>query len=278
MDFIKKIGKEVISNTTGINLSSSSSGPDETWYVTAVRAEGIKDKDRLTKSDPYLVVSIGSKSFRTRTIKNDLSPQWNETFTFKVSKGKSKDIHLKLKDDDYGIDDTIGTATVSSADLPMYSGEEKYIQIPVKKSEQIHGIVHLRVKKFVEGQQSYSSYPSTSQSSYSQQQSYPQQQSYSQQPSYSNYPQQTQYQQQQQPSYSNYPPPMQQAPYYGQPQQFQQPQQQGYPVGAYPSMQSSSYSTGYQQPQQQQQQQPQRQQQYPYQQYSQQGYNQGYQR
>jgi len=286
MDFIKKIGKEVISNTTGINLGSSSSGyNNETLYVTVIRAEGIKDKDRLTKSDPYLIVSLGGKTFRTRTIKNDLSPQWNETFTFKTSKGKSKDIHLKLKDDDYGIDDTIGTATVSAGDLPMYSGEEKYIQIPVKKSEQIHGIVHLRIKKFVEGEQSYSStnqssssYPSTNQSSYpSNRSSYPSTnqsssyQSYSQ-PSYQNYPPPTQYQQVP-PSYypsSN----QQQAPYYGQPpyqQQQQQQQPQGYPsVGTYPQMSSSSYPTGYNQHSQQQQ--------YPYQQYNQQGYNQGYHR
>jgi len=287
MDFIKKIGKEVISNTTGINLGSSSSGPDETWYVTAVRAEGIKDKDRLTKSDPYLVVTLGGKSFRTRTVKNDLSPQWNETFTFKVSKGKSKDIHLKLKDDDYGIDDTIGTAVVSAADLPMYSGEEKIIQIAVKKSEEIHGMVYLRVKKFVEGEQSYSSHQSTSQSSY---QNYPQSSQYQQdRPSYQNYQQQQQqpsYQNYQQapPSYQSYPQQQyqQQAPY-SQPPQYQQ--QQNYPPAGYSSSmapQQSSYSTGY--PQQQQQQQQRQSNQYPYQQYSQGssqggssqgGYNQG---
>jgi len=196
MDFLKKVGKELVSDFTG---KSSMGGSAETYYVTAVRAEGIKDKDRFTKSDPYLVIDFAGKSVRTRTINNDLSPQWNETFTFNTSSGKVKDIKLKLKDDDVGLDDTIGTAIVSSAEFPLYSGEEKYVQIPVTKKEQIHGIIHLKIKKV--GGQSNPSYNSSSQqSSYvnSQQQpqynsSYPQQNYSHQQPSY----------QQQPPMYSN---------------------------------------------------------------------------
>jgi hypothetical protein len=267
MDFLKKIGKEVLTGSS----SSYSHGLDETWYVTAVRAEGIKDKDRFTKSDPYLVIDFGNKSYRTRTIRNDLSPMWNETFTFKLSPSKAKDLYLKLKDDDVGIDDTIGTAVVSRADLPMYSGEEKYIQVAVKKNEEIHGLIHLRIKKIVEGQSS--SYPSSTyqQSSQYSSSSYPiagsnqqyQQSSYPQQPNYQHGGPPQYQQQQQQPYYGGAPP---QQSYQSQPQpQYQQyPQQQDsryYQQGPPPPQ----YGNPNQYPQQQYNQQ--QQQRYPYQQY-----------
>jgi len=126
--------------------SDSSSGTTENWYVTAERAEGVVDKDLLSRSDPYLKIEFGGKHVRTRTIKNDRSPCWNETFNFKLNSANAKQICLTLKDDDFGLDDTIGTATISRADLPSYPGEEKCLKIPVTRKEQVGAIVHLRVK------------------------------------------------------------------------------------------------------------------------------------
>jgi len=251
MDFLKKVGKEIVHDFTG--KSSVSGGSAETWYITAVRAEGIKDKDRFTKSDPYLTIDFGGKSVRTRTINNDLSPAWNETFTFNTSSGKTKDIRIRLKDDDVGLDDTIGTATISSGEFPLYSGEEKYLQIPVTKSEEIHGIVHLKIKK-VGGasnpsyQQSYQQ-TSYSHSQYPNQQPYPNQQQYQsyKQPSY----QQQSYHQQGPPPMYNHnnnnmygqqmPPPQQQQPFYGQPNYSQQSSHYQMP----PPQQQQPYSNQY---------------------------------
>jgi Ca2+-dependent lipid-binding protein len=118
MNFLKQL-KNIATD------SSSSSGVVQNWYITAERAEGLKDKDFMSKSDPYLKIEFGGKSFRTRTIKNDRSPSWNETFHVKLNSAHAKDIHLSLKDDDIGLDDTIGIATISRAELPTYPGEEK---------------------------------------------------------------------------------------------------------------------------------------------------------
>lgn len=213
----------------------------------------IVDKDVFSKSDPYLKIEFGGKHVRTHTIKNDRSPSWNETFHFKLNSQNVKDIHLSLKDDDFGIDDSIGTATLSRADLPCYAGEEKSFKVPILRKEQIGGIVYLRVK-LIDGsapptQTNYQT--SSSVSSY-----YPQSQNYSgptrqpyqnQAPSYNvsqassyyNQPQQPYYnqsqqsqpsqplQQQQQPYYNqNQAPPMTNQPYQTQPQSQPQPQNQ----------------------------------------------------
>jgi len=173
------------------NLASDvigKTGPTQEWYITAERAEGVRDKDRFSKSDPYLKIEFGGKHVRTRTVKNDLSPYWNETFHFQLASGQVNDIRLTVMDDDIGFDDSIGTATVSRADLPMRSGEEKYLQVPIFRKQQASGVVHLRVKLLNDGQTSSSNQPmyqSSNISSYPPQQQMPQSQSgygYQQQP------------------------------------------------------------------------------------------------
>jgi len=105
--------------------SKGSSSTTQNWYITAERAEGVKDVDIFSKSDPYLKIEFGGKHFKTKTIKNNLSPYWNETFHFAVSPQHAGDIHLTLMDAEMLLDDHIGKAVVSRADLPAYPGEEK---------------------------------------------------------------------------------------------------------------------------------------------------------
>jgi len=267
MDFLKKVGIEIVNDISG---KDSVSGSDETWYITAVRAEGVQDKDLFSKSDPYLVINFGGKSVHTKTINNDLSPVWNETFTFNTSSSKAaKGIHLKLMDKDVLLDDAIGTADVSGADLPVYSEEEKHLKIPVSKNQQIHGIIHLKVKKVGGASNPYST-------SY-QQQSQQNQSSYQQQQACNNYPPQSQqyqssYQQQPQPFQQSIPP-QQNYPQSYQPQQNNMPYygQQNAPYGSSsqgmmppPSSQYASQNPS-NQPNNQ-----------PYNQNYNQGYNQGY--
>jgi len=121
-------------------------GPTQDWYIIAEKGDGILDTDTFSKSDVYLKIEFGGKEVRTRSIKDDRSPVWNETFHFKVSKDHAQDIRLKIVDDDLGLDDGIGHAKVSRADLPTFPGEEKYLKIPMFHKEQVKGMVHLRVK------------------------------------------------------------------------------------------------------------------------------------
>jgi hypothetical protein len=207
------------------------------WYITADGADGVNDDDSLSKSDAYLKISFGGKDVRTRAIKNDRSPKWNETFHFKLTPEHINNIHLKLMDDDFGIDDSLGTATISKGDLPIHSGEEKLFKIPMFRKEQASGVVCLRVKRVDEGQ-NVSQQPvyqssNVSSTSYPHQQQMPQQYSGTQQPmsygmnnpnqqynpqlSQGQQPQMNQpYQQQQQPSQSQQPSCMNAPQYYGQ--------------------------------------------------------------
>jgi len=207
--------------------SHESSGVSQDWYIVAEGARGISDEDTISKSDPYLKIEFGGNEVKTRSVKNDRSPSWNETFHFKLNSGQLKDIHIRLMDDDIGFDDSLGTATISKAELPTMSGEEKLLKVPVFKNDQITAMVNLRVRQTTDGQLH-------SQQSYQSSTNYPQQQfqqpynqtqpMMNQQQPYNQFQQQQQpYQQQQQPYHQQ-----QQQPYQQQQQPYHQQQQQPY--------------------------------------------------
>jgi len=141
MDFINKIKDEFTHSS-----SSSGSGSEQDWYITVVRGEGIKDDGFFTRSDPYLKVEFAGKNFRTHALKSERSPDWNETFHFQVKRNQGQDIILTLMDDELGFDGHMGRAVISQEDLPRLSNDEKHFQVPIKKNDQITGLIHLRVK------------------------------------------------------------------------------------------------------------------------------------
>jgi len=228
-DKLKGMVKEKL-GTVGIGGSSGSSyGGSELWYITVERAEGLKDMERFSKSDPYVKLSFAGKTHKTKVIKNDRSPTWNETFEYNVRAGTQHTIQVKLLDSDVGLDDTIGEATVGGIELPDYSGQEKTIKVIVQRKDQITGVLYLRVKRVNPNMPMHQAPP---QQSYGQPQGYPQQQ----QQQYPQNPPPQQYQQGPPPPshYGNQPP--QQQPPYQQPYDGRQgggyqnaQQQQNYP-------------------------------------------------
>jgi len=141
MNLIDK-AKNVATDVTG------KAGTIQNWFIAIESAEGIKDEDRFSKSDAYLKIEFGGQSQQTRTIKNDRAPSWNETFCFKLHDGHVRDIHLKLCDRDIGgLDDSIGSATITKAELPTSLGEEKYFKVSMVDKNQVKAMIHLRIKQ-----------------------------------------------------------------------------------------------------------------------------------
>jgi len=102
------------------------------------KIENLKDVDRLGKSDPYVMLHLEEdKRFmdktlekkKSKTIKDSLSPVFNETFTFEnVPKDMDKLVlHIRVMDDDFGKDDKMGEVTIVLSNLTL-SAQPKKLQ------------------------------------------------------------------------------------------------------------------------------------------------------
>ncbi|CAI5978925.1 unnamed protein product [Closterium sp. NIES-65] len=86
--------------------------------VTVVRAEGVKNVDTLGKSDPYTTIWLNPKHMaKTGVCKNNLNPQWNETFLLPVDDPHTAELTIKVEDDDVMQDSDLGWALFPLADL-----------------------------------------------------------------------------------------------------------------------------------------------------------------
>ena len=69
-------------------------------------------------SDPYVVVNMGEQKLKTRVVKNNCNPEWNEELTLSIRDAKTP-IHLTVFDKDtFSVDDKMGDAEI---DLKTYA-------------------------------------------------------------------------------------------------------------------------------------------------------------
>ncbi|KAJ1418422.1 C2 domain [Sesbania bispinosa] len=65
-------------------------------------------------SDPYVVVNMGEQKLKTRVVKNNCNPEWNEELTLSIKDVNVKSpIHLTVYDKDtFSVDDKMGEAEI----------------------------------------------------------------------------------------------------------------------------------------------------------------------
>ncbi|KAK3842286.1 MAG: C2 domain-containing protein [Linnemannia gamsii] len=86
-------------------------------YVKLNSANNLRDKDTFGKSDPFVEMWL-DKSYKARTkdVKSNLNPVYNQTFCFYVRPGQST-LYVRAVDRDTFRNDKIGQASVSLANV-----------------------------------------------------------------------------------------------------------------------------------------------------------------
>ena len=94
---------------------------DRLLVASVFSAKGLRNKDVVSKSDPYAVLSFdakvtggeqgGGRMARTATVKDNLDPTWNTMFGFLLSPGAGR-CTFSVYDEDFVSSDVIGTAQV----------------------------------------------------------------------------------------------------------------------------------------------------------------------
>ena len=129
--------------------------------VTVVCCNKLMDCDTFTKSDPYVVLTLDGKKQKTRVMKGNLDPKFNEAFTYFVDPAAMTKIvgsgveaepaasavmNISVMDSDYFSDDIIGTAKVSLLGLVAGEAQESTIRLtPENGGSKFVGEICLKV-------------------------------------------------------------------------------------------------------------------------------------
>ncbi|XP_059474297.1 extended synaptotagmin-2 [Neocloeon triangulifer] len=101
------------------------------------------------KSDPYTVLTIGSKTYKTQIIEGSVNPKWDYWCEVEVSSFKAQEILIQVWDWDRGFPgyqnhDFLGKATIDINTLVQRGQSDMWIPLEEAK----HGDIHLRFTWF----------------------------------------------------------------------------------------------------------------------------------
>ena len=89
----------------------------------------------FVSSDPFAILSLMDKTFKTKTILGTIQPQWNEKFDFLVYDKKTQGVNIQVYDQDlFKVPDDMGKCILELKDLPFH--ETIRLEIPLKGVEQ----------------------------------------------------------------------------------------------------------------------------------------------
>ncbi|KAK9749297.1 hypothetical protein RND81_02G116100 [Saponaria officinalis] len=92
--------------------------PQGKLTVTIVKANDLKNKELIGKSDPYTVIYIRPIfKVKTKVVEDNLNPVWNETFDLIAEDKETQSLIIEVFDKDIGQDKKLGCAKLPFIDL-----------------------------------------------------------------------------------------------------------------------------------------------------------------
>ncbi|CAK4080789.1 unnamed protein product [Aphanomyces euteiches] len=143
--------------------------------VTVKRATNLRDVQLIGKQDPYCIVQVGARSFRSRVHDNGgKNPVWNDTFVFPVMDPQTEQLVVIIKDSNWVSDEFIGTCLVPvNAFLHGQMVDQWY---PVSHGRRQKGTINMSIQLQNASTAGYPGYPQpypSHQPSFSAQPGYP---------------------------------------------------------------------------------------------------------
>ncbi|XP_075381542.1 extended synaptotagmin-1 isoform X1 [Mycteria americana] len=119
-------------------------GTEHVLRIHLLEAENLIAKDNFFKgvvrgrSDPYAKVRVAGRVFRSRVIKEDLNPRWNEVYEVIVDNVPGQDVEFDLFDKDIDKDDFLGRCKVPLRQTLSSRIVDKWLPLEEVKSGRLH--------------------------------------------------------------------------------------------------------------------------------------------
>lgn len=96
------------------------------------------------KSDPYATLRVGNSNFKSKTIKENLHPRWNEVYEFVIHEAPGQELELELFDEDTDNDDFIGKFLLDMGEVKKEKELDQWFPLEGVQN----GEVHLKLQWF----------------------------------------------------------------------------------------------------------------------------------
>ncbi|KAJ8252798.1 hypothetical protein GJAV_G00205700 [Gymnothorax javanicus] len=112
--------------------------------IKLVEAQDLIAKDSFMmgmvkgKSDPYAVVRVGTSHFKSKTIKENLNPRWNEVYEFVVHEAPGQELEVEVFDEDTDKDDFLGRLNLDLGDVMRERIIDKWYTLEDVDSGRVH--------------------------------------------------------------------------------------------------------------------------------------------
>lgn len=131
--------KEFVAGDVKLRLTYSppKGDTDGTLTVLVKKARNLAVKDANGLSDPYVKLRLGGQKKKTKVVKKNLSPVWDEEFTFKVpAKGGDTNLQVAVWDwDMISSSDFMGELSIPLHDLPADQPLSKWFLLAASAEE-----------------------------------------------------------------------------------------------------------------------------------------------
>ncbi|XP_025914943.1 extended synaptotagmin-1 [Apteryx rowi] len=118
--------------------------PQNVLRIHLLEAENLVAKDNFLggmvrgKSDPYAKVRAAGRAFRSRVVKEELSPRWNEVYEVIVDNVPGQDVEFDLFDKDIDKDDFLGRCKVPLRRVLSSRFVDEWLPLEEVKSGRLH--------------------------------------------------------------------------------------------------------------------------------------------
>ncbi|XP_047198591.1 extended synaptotagmin-3 [Hippoglossus stenolepis] len=90
------------------------------------------------KSDPYATLRVGNSHFKSKTIKENLSPTWNEVFEFVVHEAPGQELELEVFDEDTDKDDRLGGYNLDFGQVKKEKEMDQWFPLEGVQNGEVH--------------------------------------------------------------------------------------------------------------------------------------------